>query len=150
VKLTGAGITVNLPSGWEGSIAPSETLPDGAVRHSVTHVANFALPAQRGDYGGGAVEVMHPGDVLIILLEFDQASISQPLFARKGLPAPLRASDFSRETLQRSIVGQGGCQYFFQQTGRAFCLYIVVGSHLDRVDVLPVVNQILGSIEIAP
>lgn len=150
MKLAGAGITVNLPLGWEGSISPSETLSDGAVRHSVTHVANFALPAKRGDYGGGAVEVMHPGDVLMVLLEFDRGSISQPLFARVGVPAPLRASDFNRETLQRSLVGQGGCQHFFQQTGRAFCLYIVVGSHLDRVDVLPVVNQILGSIEIAP
>jgi hypothetical protein len=149
VKLAGAGITVALPSGWEGAIAPSHVLTDGATRHSVTHVANFPLPVKRGDYGGGAVDVMRSGHALIILLEFDRAATTQPLFARHGVPTQLRPSDFARETLQRPIVGQGGCQLFFQESGRTFCLYIVVGSHLDRSDVLPVINQVLGSVEVA-
>ena len=35
----------------------------------VLHAASFALPAERGDYGSGAVEVMGGSDVLVCLLE---------------------------------------------------------------------------------
>lgn len=143
-----SGISVTLPGGWEGAIAERETLEDGAVRRSVTHVANFPLPERRGDYGGGAVEHMRWGDVLIVLLEFEPESTAQPLFARHGLPRDLRPSDFSRDTLQRRIEGQGGSQQFFQESGRAFCLYVVLGSYVDRADLLPAVNAVLARLEI--
>lgn len=148
MKLSGSGISVSIPDGWEGAITPGGAQPDGAMRHAVLHLANFALPARRGDYGGGAVDLMRPGDVLVVLLEFGDEAASQPLFAFSGLPLPLRTSDFHRDTLQRRIEGHGGCQRFFNQSGRAFCLYVVVGSHLDRADILPQLNQVLGSIVI--
>lgn len=147
--LRAAGISVELPPGWDGGIAEPAVLEDGAVRRSVTHLASFALPEQRGDYGGGAVQRMGWGDVLIVLLEFDPASTAQPLFRLNGLPRTLRASDFGRDTLQRRIEGQGGCQIFFQEAGRAFCLYVVVGSHVDRADLIPTVNDVLTRIQIA-
>ena len=148
--LRGAGLTIILPPGWEGGIAPRTVMPDGAVRQSVTHVANFPLPPHRGDYGGGAVDVMHPGDALIVLLEFSPDSAGEALFKSTGLPRELRASDFSRDTLQQRIEGHGGVQRFFHEANRAFCLYVVVGSYLDRADVLPAVNTVLRSVEIAP
>lgn len=146
--LQGAGIRVELPAGWDGGIAVPETLDDGAVRRSVTHIASFPLPEQRGDYGGGAVNRMGWTDVLLVLLEFDPGSTAQPLFATRGLPRTLRSSDFSRDTLQRRIEGQGGAQFFFQERGRAFCLYVVLGSYVDRGDLVPVVNDVLAGIEI--
>ena len=147
--LQGAGIRVDLPAGWEGGIAEPAVLEDGAVRRSVTHIANFPLPEQRGDYGGGAVERMGWGDSLIVLLEFEPASTAQPLFSREGIPLPLRPSDFSRDTLQRRIEGQGGTQHFFREVGRAFCLYVVMGSYVDRADHLPAVNAVLERVEIS-
>lgn len=146
--LRAAGITATLPPGWEGGIAEPAVLEDGAVRRSVTHIANFPLPEQRGDYGGGAVDVMGWEDVLVVLLEFDPASTETPLFSTRGLPTALRESDFSRDMLQHRFEGQGGTQHFFQQAGRAFCLYVVVGSYVDRADRLPDINTVLAGITI--
>jgi hypothetical protein len=147
--LRAAGITVDLPTGWDGGIAEQAVLDDGAIRRSVTHLANFPLPEHRGDYGAGVVNRMGWTDVLVVLLEFEPASKSEPLFAHKGLPRALRGSDFSRETLQRMIEGQSGSQLFFQEAGRAFCLYVVLGSHTDREDLIPAVNRVLGRIHIS-
>ena len=147
--LRAAGITVELPTGWDGGIAEHAVLDDGAVRRSVTHLANFPLPEHRGDYGGGAVSHMGWTDVLVVLLEFEPASTTEALFAHKGLPRTLRGSDFSRATLQRLIEGQSGSQTFFQEAGRAFCLYVVLGSHTDREDLIPAVNAVLQRIHIA-
>ena len=146
--LRAAGISVELPSGWDGGIAEPTVLEDGAIRHSVTHLASFPLPERRGDYGGGAVERMTATDALVVLLEFDPSASEQPLFASRGLPHPLRPSDFSRDTLQRRVEGQGGSQSFFQTSGRVFCLYVVVGSYVDRADLLPGINEVLARIEI--
>lgn len=147
--LHAAGIAVDLPPGWDGGIAEAATLPDGAVRRSVTHLANFPLPEQRGDYGGGAVHLMGWADILIVLLEFDPVSTAQPLFSLRGVPRTLRPSDFSRETLQRRIDGQGGCQSFFREAGRAFCLYVVLGSYVDREELVPIVNDMLARVRIS-
>lgn len=147
--LRAAGISVELPPGWDGGIAEATTLDDGAKRRSVTHLASFPLPEQRGDYGGGAVQLMGWNDVLIVLLEFDPASTTQPLFGMHGLPTTLRPSDFGRDTLQRRIEGHGGCQLFFQEAGRAFCLYVVVGSYVDRADLIPTINDVLGRVQIS-
>jgi hypothetical protein len=146
--LRAAGISVELPPGWDGGIAEPTVLDDGAVRRSVTHLASFPLPERRGDYGGGAVERMAGTDILIVLLEFDPAAAGQPLFSVAGLPHPLRPSDFGRDTLQRRVEGQGGSQTFFQTAGRVFCLYVVVGSYIDRADLLPTINDVLARIEI--
>jgi hypothetical protein len=40
-------------------------------------------------------------------------------------------------------------QRFFTVAGRAFCLYVVVGSHIDRAEVIPAVNQVLESLRIS-
>ena len=147
MMLTGAGITVDLPAGWEGAIRPPANLPDGARRHSVTHLANFPLPAVRGEYGSGAVDLMSNGDALIVLLEFGPESVGTVLFG-KTRPPFLRASDFSRDTLQQRVAGHGGCQRFFMEADRAFCLYVVVGDYIDRVDVLQSINSVLNRITI--
>lgn len=81
--LADGGISVDLPSGWDGHIraagqgaasadraVEAEGAPDVPVGEGmVLHAASFALPAERGDYGSGAVEVMGGSDVLVCLLE---------------------------------------------------------------------------------
>ena len=141
--IEGSGITVDLPAGWEGVIRPGGPLPSGAHRYSVTHVANFPLPSRRGDYGSGAVDGMADGDVFIAMLEFGPDAVGTALY-RAGRPPFLRASDFSRDMLQQRMEGHGGCQRFFTEAGRAFCLYVVVGDHIDRADALPAINAVLA------
>ncbi|MDP3984779.1 MAG: hypothetical protein Q8Q52_07250 [Acidimicrobiia bacterium] len=149
--LSGAGITVDLPAGWNGVIEGGRLalqLDDGAQRHAVMHLANFPLPEARGDFGSSVVGSMGPADILIVLKEFDPEAAKTPLFAAEGLPRAPQPDDFLREMLQRPMEGQGGMQRFFTEAGRAFCLYVVIGSFIDRADLVPALAQILARMEI--
>lgn len=150
-ELSRAGIRVQVPQGWEGAVTGGDfqVLSDGARRPTVMHLASFPMPAQRGDFGSGAVELMSTGDILMVLFEYGPESAGTPLFRHQGIPRPLAARDFDRNTLQRPLPGQSGSQLFFTEKGRAFCLYVVLGSHIDRADLLPAVNAVLDSLEIA-
>jgi len=157
----GSGLAFELPAGWEASIdagdgawrspdtvdepLPITPQPDGSIRRLVAHLANFPLPAGRGDYGDGAIETMRSGDILIAMVEFDPASVDQPLFAADGVPTELRAADFNPDVVHVPQFGASGAQRFFSAAGRPFALYVVVGSHLDRGDDIPAVNEVLGS-----
>lgn len=160
-QLSALGVAVELPTGWEGEIfnrAPDATsanrslgvaADDGEVARNVVHVANFALPAERGDFGSGAVELMNSGAVLVILFEHGPESVDTPLFARSGIPE-LTADEFHPQQMQRTLNGQSGRQIFFNEAGRAFCLYVVLGSHRQRNILVPVVNEVLASLDIQP
>lgn len=150
MRLDGRGIRTDLPVGWEGQLDEGlQLLADGAVRPTVAHMANFPLPPGRGDFGGGAIETMVPGDALIVLYEYGPESVGQPLFKAQGIPRFVRSEDFDRAVLHSSVPGMSGVQRFFTHAGRAFCLYVVVGSHIDRVDVLAQINTVLASLEIS-
>ena len=47
-------------------------------------------------------------------------------------------------------MGQSGRQIFFNANGRAFCLYVVLGSHRQRNVLVPLVNEVLATLEIEP
>ncbi len=155
--LSADGVTVALPSGWEGEIfnrAPDideQSLqidnPFGEVARNVVHLANFALPAERGDFGSGAVELMNSGAVLVILFEHGPESVDMPLFARRGVPV-LTPEEFHPQQMQRTLSGQSGRQIFFHEAGRAFCLYVVLGGHRQRQMLVPIVNDVLESLDI--
>ncbi len=157
--LSSGGVTVGLPTGWEGEIfnrapdAPNRSLSidtsDTEVARNVVHLANFALPAERGDFGSGAVELMNSGAVLVILFEHGPESVDTPLFARTGVPQ-LSADEFDPQQMQRTLSGQSGRQIFFNDAGRAFCLYVVLGSHRQRGVLVPLVNEVLASLDITP
>jgi hypothetical protein len=53
-------------------------------------------------------------------------------------------------TLQRLIPGQSGVQRFFSERGRAFCLYVVIGSHSSRRALVEEVNRLLATLEVDP
>jgi hypothetical protein len=147
-SLSGEGISVELPPGWEGAIGHSDELEDGAVRNVVAHFASFPLPPRRGDFGGGAVDLMEATDALVVLFDYGASAVGSALFALEGLPT-IGPRDFDRDILQKSIPGQSGVQRFFTVSGRAFCLYVVVGSHIDRTEILREVQQLLGSVRIS-
>jgi hypothetical protein len=149
-RLSRAGIDIEVPGGWEGSISGGDfrLLADGARQPTVMHVASFPLPAERGSFGSGAVELMGSTDALIVLFEYGPDSVGTALFSSQGIPRNLQARQFDRHALQRALPGQSGLQQFFTHRGRAFCLYVVLGSHIDRADVLPRVNAVLDSLVI--
>lgn len=150
MRIEGAGMAVDLPAGWEGEIGNGAALASSPEvrRATVSHFANFPLPAQRADFGAGAVDAMGPGDVFVALFEYGPESAGKALFDFEGMPS-IGPRDFDRNALQHGIPGQSGLQRFFTVGGRPFCLYVVVGSHLDRADVVPQVNALLASIDVA-
>lgn len=175
-QLASAGITVSLPPGWEGRIALRPTpLADfhtpaaaGAVRTAsgaegtdgrlgwrgeitrpVVHLATFALPPDRGDFGSGAVGLMRDEDVFLSLFEFGPESVDTALFATKGVPRP-RPREFEPNALQRRLPGQLGYQRFFTEAGRPFTLFAVLGSARDPAGACTKIQSVLRATSIAP
>ncbi len=161
-ELTGHGLSVDLPSGWDGRIfrrpqqgeastaATGSPAPSGATTHAVVHLASVALPSTIGDFGGGAVEQLGVHDVLVVLFEYNPASAGTKLFSHQGLPRTLEVGAFSPNVLQRRLRGQAGTQAFFTEAGRPFSLYVVLGSYKNRTDLVPMVNQVLETIRVNP
>jgi hypothetical protein len=150
-RLARSGISVDIPPGWEGSIDGGgfPQLASGAVRPTLVHIGSFPLPAQRGSFGSGATELMNTNDILIVLFEYGSDSVGTPLFSEQGIPRGLRPEDFQRDALQRALPGQSGLQRFFTERGRAFCLYVVLGSHIDRAELVTRVNFVLSTVQIS-
>lgn len=165
--IAGYGFTVLLPDGWEGRIfrraTPTDAFtpanrgagPDhgsdgwlGERPRAVVHLADFALPAERGDYGSGAVEIMGRGNCFIALVEFGSECRGTALYGTIGLPR-VRADEFGPDALARRIQGQSGVQVFFTESDRPLCLYVVLGSDRDVVGSAGRVNQVLDRVTVA-
>ncbi len=146
------GIEVTLPAGWEARIYQLETLEastSGGFDLPVLHAATFPLPEARGDYGSGAVELMGKEDVFVALLEFDPELTATALYEPRGIPRSLDPDDFRTNGMQRWIPGQAAFQAFFNEADRAFCLYIVIGSYLRRLDLVPEAEKLVRRIRLA-
>lgn len=155
------GIRAQLPPGWEGRISRRQPGPGVGTRGAtgttvvgeqtapVLHMANFALPEDRGDFGSGAVDVMGSDDVLVVLFEYGPESAGTALFRRRGIPTKLTPAMFSSSALQRVRPGQAGCQLFFTVEDRAFCCYTVLGRHASAARVLPQANATLAATRIS-
>jgi hypothetical protein len=164
-QLAAHGIGVSLPPGWEarlfrrpmagevaGAHAHVEGQPAAAAEttHAVLHASTIALPPDAGDFASGAVDKLGEKDILIVVFEYEPASSDQPLFQARGIPRRLEPDDFSPNVMQRAIRGQCGAQRFFNDQGRAFCLYVVLGSFARRRDTVTRVNQVLQTLTIEP
>lgn len=149
MKVKARGIELELPPGWEaeidGGAGEGTGAPSSEVLTPRTHIANFPMPPVRGDFGSGAVEQMIDGDVLLCLLEEAGEAVGSRLHGRAGIPR-VSATDFSPQAMQRPLRGQSGAQVFFHEQGRAFVLYVVVGSHLSRASRIDAINQVLAGI----
>jgi hypothetical protein len=156
------GIDVTLPAGWDGHITVRDDgTPTAAISaagagvvalrsHPVVHLANFGLPPAPGDFGSGAVELMGDRDVFVVLFEYEASATTTALFRAHGIPRSLTSRDFQPATLRRGIPGQSAHQAFFQEGGRAFCLYVVLGAHARRAALVPMVNRVLATVRITP
>jgi hypothetical protein len=145
--LVAHGLLAASAPGWDVRIGRRGADP-GETAHTVLHAATFALPAERADYGDGAVERMGPGDVFVALVEFAPSALGTALFAAQGWPPPLTGADFSRSSVQRPLVGHAGVQRWFSEGGRPWCLYVVIGSWDNRAVLAGRANALLAGLEI--
>lgn len=150
-RIQRAGVSIEVPTGWESSLTGGDfrLLSRGSREPTLLHLASFPLPPERGSFGSGAVDLMRSDDVMVTLYEYGPESAGTPLFSTQGIPRNLDPQLFDREALQHGIPGQSGLQQFFTHQGRAFCLYVVIGSHIDRVDLVARVNDALETLEIS-
>ena len=142
------GITIDVPSGWEARMkrAASEV---GAETFTVAHAATVPLPTERGDYGSNVVERLGAEDAFVSLVEFGPEAANTALFKEVEVPpSRFSADDFHPRQLQRLLPGQGGVQRFFTYRGRAFCLYVVLGSFALRAVLLEAIHRLLDSMSI--
>ncbi len=146
-RLAANGVEVDVRSGWEVEFSELQSDP-GAAGRSLIHLANFALPVDRGDYGSGAVETMDAGGIFVVVMEFDPASARTAMFSGTEVPNELVAEDFSPQGLQRRLSGQSGVQRFFRIGERAFGLYVVLGSHRQAGLLVREVNRSLAGVSI--
>lgn len=150
LKMEAIGINLGLPPGWEAEVdGGGGDAEEGSAKVTTprVHLGNFALPANRGDFGSGAVEKMVSGDILICLLEESPTVIGSGLYSAEGMPT-ISGNDFAPEGMQRPLRGQSGAQKFFHMDDRAFALYIVMGSHISRASFIEEVNEVLRAIEL--
>jgi hypothetical protein len=146
VSLAAHGIRVGLPPGWEGRIYRR---PDVAAQ-PVVHAANVALAPDDGDFATRTAERMPVDGALIVMVEYDPVLASTAQFASSGVPPLLEPSAASPTHLLRRIPGQAGYQRFFNDQGRAFGLYVVIGAAVRAQSVMPKVNGVLATVEIDP
>ena len=146
-RITASGLSVTPPAGWEATIYRRPAAV-GEVTLPIMHAATVPLPTERGDYGGGLVETLGPDDVFVGILEFGTDAAASPLFSQlTGVPG-VTPDSYRPRQLQRTIRGQAGVQRFFNVSGRAFCLYSVVGAFANRVGLAGRANQLIGSFHV--
>lgn len=156
--LQSAGFRVDLPDRWEGAVRTSEVavgVRERAARRGlavqtppVLHLTTASLPAVRGDFGSGAVDLLGADDVFVSVVEYGPESVGTALFDTGPLPRRLRAKDFRPDGLQRAIPGQSGLQVFCTEAGRALCLYVVLGAHTNARRLSGVASDALGRVEV--
>ncbi len=147
MRLSRYGLSVDGPPGWEARIFRRE--PDGPdeVTHPVLHACTRPLPAARGDFGGGVVDLLDTEDVFVSLVEFGSEVAGTGLFAPQGRPR-LRPSHFGPNRLQRSVPGVSAAQHFFTEGDRAFCLFVVLGSHARRMALTPRAESLVAGLAV--
>lgn len=142
------GVTVDSPGGWDvdilrrprhvGVLSHTEfgttTVED--ITHPIVHACTLALPEDRGDFGSGVTTLLGTDDVFVALVEYGAESAGYGLFADQGFPA-LAPPHFGPNNLQRPLPGLSAAQRFFTEGGRAFCLFVVLGSHSRRMVTVP-------------
>jgi hypothetical protein len=143
MRLAAHGIAVDLPAGWDGRVW---SRPGGGP---VLHAANVALPPSDGDFATRATAAMPPNGVVVVLADYGGADAGTPLYAA---PAPTKVdpAELSPATLLHRRPGQRGLQRFFTTSGRAMCLYVVVGSAAHAADLAALVSGVLATLTVAP
>lgn len=146
-----SGIELDVPELWEARISRGSQFSAEGSNYAIAHASTVPLPAKRGDYGSNVVERLGPHDIFVSLVEFGPEAVDSELFPSvTKLPTEIAAEEFHPKQLQRVIPGQAGKQVFFTYRGRAFCLYVVFGSAVQRKRLAPRLGALLAGISVEP
>ena len=153
------GLDADAPRGWHVAVTRrpgatdvnaspgARTLEPQDVTRPVLHACTRAMPAARGDFGTGVVDLLGPDDIFVALVDYGTEVADQGLFEKQGMPR-LAPSQFAPNRLQRPLPGLSASQHFFSSGGRAFCLFTVIGSHARRMASVPRAVALVNSVNI--
>jgi hypothetical protein len=147
--LAGHGLSIGLPSGWEGRIFVSD-LPAPAVNLPVMHATDLALTSERSTFAPEIAARAGGTGTLVTLAEFESRLANVGLYEPTTLGLPIRRQDLHANALQVPAPELEGHQRFCSLGERAFALYVVVGTGPGFGDRLHRVNEILGTLEVQP
>ncbi len=147
MRIQAHGLAVESAQPVDARIYRRESV-NGDETQPIVHLCTTAMPEDRGDFGSGAVDRLGPEDVFVGLIEYSAAETDAALFRAEGRPRTLNPDDFSSQALQRVQANQSGCQYWFREGGRPFCLYVVLGSHANRRRLIPTAEQMIASLRV--
>jgi hypothetical protein len=147
--LSGHGLAIRVPAHWEGRIFVPSLAPP-ALNLPIVHLTNTALPMERSTYAPELAAQAGSTGALVALVEFESRLADRGLYAPQGLGLPLRRTGFHTRALQVPNPLQEGHQRFFSDGGRAFSLYVVLGSGEGADWRLRVVNDALATLRITP
>ena len=97
----------------------------------------IALPLGVGDFASGAVDSSAVTTCSSCCSSTTRERRPAAVRGARACRARSAPDDFSPNVLQRTIRGQAGVQKFFHDQGRAFCLYVVLGSFANRRKLVP-------------
>jgi hypothetical protein len=144
MEISGYGITIDLPDGWDGIIAAS------SQGLATMHAAKFALPPRDGEFASLAIAALPADGVLLVLTEYAPDVAGEGLFAHEGLPTPVPERAFRRRAFTGLQPGRYGVQRFCTASERPFCLYVVVGTQPDPAILVGEANAVLSTVSIQP
>jgi len=149
MRVSSHGITMEAPAGFDIEIysrpdIEGRILPDNPA---ILHAANFWLPRERSDFGHEIVETMRLVDVFLALVEYGPRAAKKALFAPSGIPE-IDPDSLSPDVIMGAPSGQAGVQRFFHVGARAFSLYAVVGSFRLRSRTMPLVGEMLRTLQV--
>jgi hypothetical protein len=135
-RITADGVSIEVPSGWDGRIA-SRTWPlAGAV---LVQLASFELPDGDDPGGNRARSAMGVDDVFVELGEG---------LRETDVPVP-RGRIGPNERLS-AFGGYFFVDRFFVERGRAFSLHITFRQRRPAKTLIPTINEALATLEIEP
>jgi hypothetical protein len=148
-RLSSRGIAITVPRGWEGRIFVPDLAPP-AINLPILHLTDTVLTTERSSYAPELAARAGGAGILVALLEFDHRLADVGLYEPQGLRLPLARDRFHQKALQFPSRVQEGHQRFFSEGGRAFCLYVVLGTGPGVDRRLDQANRALASLEIRP
>jgi hypothetical protein len=135
-RVTGLGIRIDLPRGWEGRISERGWPLPGAV---LVHIASFPLPARDDDDASKARKAVGRNDVLLVLSE-----------GLRGTTLPLERPRIEPGHRLASIGPYFFIDQYFVASGRVFLLHATFGSKSPPKNLIRSVNAALASLSSEP
>ena len=133
-RLTGVGLSVEVPRGWYGRVAKQGSPLPGAA---IVYLASFPLPAGDDVAATRAERALGPNDVLLIVSETqrNQALPAQP----RRINLDVRGASVGRH----AVVDQ-----YFLASGRAFALHATFGSRPPQKRLIARIDVALASLQV--